>query len=80
MLQRNCIIGKAISGLDPDHDLADMGKDEDRWLRDHPEKPKISEEMRERRRKNMKKIRRGNNPIEKDANRIQKSDENKQSA
>ena len=36
MLQQNCIIGKGISGIDPEHDLTEMEKVVNRWLKEHP--------------------------------------------
>ena len=71
MLEQNCIIGRGIVGIDPDHDITDIKKDETRWLQEHPVKRIISEEKRELLRNRMEKIRQGLNPSEKDANGIE---------
>lgn len=79
MLQQNCIIGKGISGLDPDHDIKDMEKDEAKWLKEHPEKRKLSEEEKEKLRNRMDEVRQGVNPLEKGTNYIENMNLNKQS-
>ena len=53
MLQQNCIIGKGISGLNPDNDYCEMKNDGDRWLKAHPEKQKLSETEIEIRKKRL---------------------------
>jgi hypothetical protein len=47
MLSHNCVIGKKIEGIDPDHDLDARESDEARWLKEHPEKPKMSDEKKQ---------------------------------
>jgi len=59
MLEQNCVIGKEITGLDPDHD-----KDEVRWLKEHPKKRVISEAEREKLKNRMLELRKGLNPSE----------------
>jgi hypothetical protein len=56
MLQRNFIIGKGITGLDPDHDISELEQDETRWLNFHPEKHIINEEKREQLKKRMAEV------------------------
>lgn len=48
MLDRNCVMGKGMVGLDPDRDEKPQLK---RWLRIHPPKRKLSEEEKEELRK-----------------------------
>jgi hypothetical protein len=70
MLERNCIIGRAIEGLDPDHDLNAMERDEANWLKKHPKKPEISEAKREELKNRVEKARHVLTLPEKDAIRI----------
>lgn len=79
MLQRNSIVSKGISGLDPDHEITDMEKDEAKWMKEHPEKHTISEVRKEELRNRMMKIRQGLNPPEKDPNHFENSSFDKQS-
>ena len=54
MLNRNCRIGKAIVGLDPDKDEKPQLK---RWLEKHPPKRKLTEEEKTALRERMRKVR-----------------------
>lgn len=71
MLSRNCVITLATEGLDPDHDISEMREDEVRWLKQHPEKPKLSEAKKKELRNRMMKVRQVLNPSEKDSNGIE---------
>ncbi len=57
MLQQDFIIKKGIRGLDPDKDSYIAEGDENRWLKDHPEKREMSESEKEVLRDRMLKIR-----------------------
>lgn len=46
MLSRDCIIGRAISGIDPDSENSEDFQTE-RWLEKHPVKVPVSEEERQ---------------------------------
>ncbi len=54
MLNRNCKIGKAIKGIDPDKD---QDIEEAKWLNKHPAKKEMSEDRRAELRERMKKMR-----------------------
>ncbi|MDR0497834.1 MAG: hypothetical protein LBH42_09485 [Treponema sp.] len=46
MLERRCVIGKKINGIDPDRKKAEREEAERNWLEKHPPvKPKSSEEL-----------------------------------
>jgi heterodisulfide reductase subunit A-like polyferredoxin len=80
MLEQNCIIGRGISGIDADTDLNDVEREVSKWLREHSEKPKISETKRTELRNRLAKAREKLIPIEKDANGRENSGLNSQSA
>ena len=63
MLEQNCVIGRGIEGLDPDHDISERERDVARWLKQHPEKRIISEAEREELKNRMMKVRQGLNPL-----------------
>jgi hypothetical protein len=67
MLLRDCIVGKGVEGLDPDHDISDMEKDEARWLQQHPEKPKISDVKKQELKNRLMKLKLELYPLENDA-------------
>jgi hypothetical protein len=50
MLCRNCRIGVGTKGLDPNRDYDKRAKDEEAWLKEHPEIV-VTDELRERGRK-----------------------------
>ena len=62
MLKQNCVIGRRIEGLNPEHDFFVRKRDEDRWLEDHPEKRILSEEERGKLQNLMMKARQGFKP------------------
>jgi hypothetical protein len=66
MLQRNCIIGKGISGLDPDETDIDDERAVTNWLKKHPEKKEISAERKEIIRNLGESYRQGSTSFEKD--------------
>jgi hypothetical protein len=76
MLQQNCVIAKGIAGLDPDNDISEQERDEAKWLKQHPEKRILSEEIKNR----MEEVRRGLIPPEKDTNGLENSVFKRQSA
>jgi hypothetical protein len=80
MLEQNCIVGKGISGVDPDHDYADREKDVVKWLKAHPEKPKMSKEKKERLRNLMAEVNRELNPAKKESNRLEDLNSDRESA
>jgi len=55
MLQHNCIIGKAISGIDPDCPLEDIEKATESWKKKHPE-INISDKRRKESSERMKRL------------------------
>jgi len=73
MLKQNCVISRGIKGLDPDHDISARERDENRWLKQHPEKRIISEEEREKLRKQLMKVRQGLIPPEKETIPLEKT-------
>lgn len=54
MVQRNCIVGRGMVGLDPERDEEPQLE---RWLRIHPAKKKLTEEEKVILREKMKKVR-----------------------
>lgn len=57
MLNRNIIIKSGIRGLDPDHALDDMDREEKEWLRAHPAKRILSDEARNELRERFSRVR-----------------------
>jgi len=55
MLNRNCIIGKAITGLDPDK--GNYEEQETAWLQNHRPKRKLTEEEKAKKREFMQEMR-----------------------
>jgi hypothetical protein len=47
ILCRNCVITQTMKGLDPDRPCTDREKDEQKWLKEHPQIV-VTEAMRER--------------------------------
>lgn len=80
MLKHDCIIGKGIEGLEPDHELNCGKRDEDKWLQEHPEKRTISEEKRKELRNRLLITRQRLIPPIKDSNGRGNTSQNKQSA
>jgi hypothetical protein len=68
MLEHHCVIGKAITGLDPNAPLSEEKNAVKAWLEKHPEIKPISEEKREKARALMASV---------NANRTVKVDQNK---
>lgn len=64
MLEQNCVITVATEGLDPDKTDIDDSKAVRRWLKQHPEKRKISEAEKEEARNRMFKLRGSLTPFE----------------
>jgi hypothetical protein len=66
MLEHHCVIGKSITGIDPDGTDSERKAAEKNWLGKHPVIEPISDEEREKRAARMKQIR---------VNRYSKSDQ-----
>ena len=56
MLQRDCVIGKAIKGIDPDGTEKERENAEKEWLKRHPAIKPVSEEIRAERAARMRKL------------------------
>lgn len=80
MLSHNCIISKGIEGLDPDRTDITEEQQLKRWLKQHPEKRIKSDEEREKLKNRMVEVRQGLILTKKDANRLENSSFNRQSA
>jgi hypothetical protein len=51
MLEQNCKISKGIMGLNPDLTLDRIEREEEKWLKKHPEKKEKTQEEKEEIRK-----------------------------
>lgn len=65
MLQHDCVVGRAMTGIDPDTEYKDMKKAEDEWLARHPVKHTLTDEEREARSRRLPKLPMGSSPISK---------------
>jgi hypothetical protein len=62
MLQQDFIIKKGICGLDPDCEISAVERDENKWLKCHPEKRELTDSEKEVLRNRMLKINKGLTP------------------
>lgn len=63
MLQRECVMGRAMTGIDPDNEYETLKQEENEWLARHPTKRILTDEERKVRSSRLPKPPMGSSPF-----------------